>query len=431
MEIKYLKTLADSFKKNAKVKQIFMLFSVNIAGIPISIVTSIILTHYLGPNGFGDYQFLDNLFTFTVLICTFGFFQAANRALVLNSEKEKAREYYGATLVLLLLIFIIMSGALLVYSFFDPNLREKHIDKILLFTIPFCWVYLLINYFEVLFQADNRMNLLAMSRFLPKVGFLISAAVLYFLLSKGHFNRLGYAWAFYILTLVVVCTFVLYKVKISFRNLRPLILELWAYNKSYGFHVYIGAAFSVGVAQLTPVIISYFGVNNSGVGFYALAIALSNPLQFIPNTIATTNYKEFANHKRIPAKLTRITLLLTGCSLVALWIIVPFFIKFFYGSKFESVIYINFVVSIGVALYGIADYYNRFLGARGHGKLLRNTSFVVGTLILVFNFVLIPRFGANGAALTRLLGGITYLTCVLYYYKKTVVKAEAETAEIN
>jgi len=415
--------------ENPKARQVLMLFSVNIAGIPMSIITSIIFTHYLGPNAFGDYQFMDNLFNFTVLITTFGFFQAANRALVLNHDKDKARQYYGATFIILLFMFVIMSVGLLLYSIFDPNLREKHLSSLLFYSIPVGWAYLSINYFEVLFQADNRMSLLAIQRIFPKIGFLISAIIIYAFLSHIKTNRLQVAWSFYLATLVLVCAYVLIRIKLSFKNLKATISEIWDYNKSYGFHVYIGAAFSTGVASLTPVIVSYFGFNNAGVGFYALAAALANPLSFIPNTIATTNYKEFASHSRIPKKLTMITIGLTLFSLIALWVLVPPFINFFYGKKFESVIFINFVVSIGVAFYGIADYFNRFLGAHGFGKLLRNTSFITGSFILVFNFVLIPRMGVNGAALTRLLGGLTYLTCILYYYRKTIKHLQVSKVE--
>ena len=429
LSVSNVKRLIAENWKNPKARQVLMLFSVNIAGIPMSIITSIIFTHYLGPNGFGDYQFMDGLFNFTVLITTFGFFQAANRALVLNHDKEKARQYYGATFIILLGMFVLMSVGLLLYSMYDPNLREKHLSSLLFYSIPVGWAYLSINYCEVLFQADNKMNLLAIQRIFPKIGFLLSAIIIYAFLSHVKTNRLQIAWSFYLGTLVLVCLYVLIRIKLSFKNLRSTIAEIWSYNKTYGFHVYIGAAFSTGVASLTPVIVSYYGFNNSGVGFYALAAALANPLTFIPNTIATTNYKEFASHNRIPKKLTVITIGLTLFSLIALWLLVPPFIGFFYGKKFQSVVFINFVVSIGVAFYGIADYFNRFLGAHGFGKLLRNTSFITGSFILVFNFVLIPRMGVNGAALTRLLGGLTYLTCILYYYRKTIKHLQVSKVE--
>jgi O-antigen/teichoic acid export membrane protein len=417
-----LRALGLKYWNNPKVKQILMLFSVNLVGIPIGVLTSIVLTHYLNANDYGNYQFLDGFFLFTITIFILGFFQAANRALVLNKDKDKAREYYGATLVILGGLFLLMSSALIIYCLLDRNLQQKGLFKVLLYSIPFGWAYLLINYFEVLFQADNRMNLLAISRLIPKVTLLIGAVFIYYFLQNTHLNKLAIAWGIYLGGMLVVSLYVLYKVRPSFNNLKANIAEIWKYNKTFGFHVYIGSVVGVGIAQLTGVVISYFGQNNSGVGFYALALALANPLQFIPNTIATTNYKEFALHDTIPRKLTQTTLLLTFSALVVLWVLVPYFIKIFYPSRFESVVFLNFVVSIGTALYGMADYYNRFLGAHGYGKLLRNTAFIVGILILVFNFTLIPYFGVKGAAYTRLLGGLSYFLCTFYYYKRTTSK---------
>jgi O-antigen/teichoic acid export membrane protein len=420
MDVALLKSKGLKYFSNQKVRQVFLLFSVNIATIPIGLVTSVVLSRYLGPSGYGDYQFLDNIFTFSVLIFIFGFFHAANRALVLNNNKEKAKEYFGAAFVILIGLFLVMSLALTVYSLFDSNLKEKHLNKILLYSVPFGWFYLALNYFETLFQADNRIKLLAVARLLPKVGFLISAALIYWFLMKAPANKLQVAWGLYIFMQAAACCYVLFKIKMSFKGLKNAISEIWQYNKTYGFHVYTGAAFVVGVAQITGVLISYFGVNNSGVGFFSLALSIAAPLQFIPNTIATTNYKEFSLAPSIPRKLTQLTLLLTAICLIALWLVVPPLIIHFYGNKFQPVISLTFFASIGLALYGMADYYNRFLGAHGHGKLLRNTSFIVGSLILIFNLVLIPRFGATGAAITRMVGGGAYFLCMLYYYKKTV-----------
>lgn len=420
LKIASLKVQALDYFENPKAKQVVLLFFVNIFSIPIGIMTSIILSRYLGPNKYGDYNLLNNIFTLCIPVFTFGFFYACNRALVLNNNKEKAREYFGGTLAILFGLFLIMSLALIIYSVVDTNLKEKHLNKILLYSIPFGWVFLATSYFETSFQADNRIKSLAISRLLPKVGFLIPAVIIYLFCTYNINNKLKIVWGLFIFTQAIACLYVFFKIKMSFKNMNITLREIWYYNKSYGFHVYIGAVFSVGVASLTGVLISYFGQNNSGVGYYSLALALTNPLQFIPNTIATTNYKEFAVNLTIPKKLTQLTLLLTSLSLILLWIVVPPFINHFYGSGFHPVIYVNFIVSIGVACYGLADYYNRFLGAHGHGKLLRNTSFIVGFIILIFNLTLIPKYGANGAAYTRLLGGVAYLLCMLYYYKKVI-----------
>lgn len=416
--------------KNQKVRQVAMLFSVSLASMPIGIVTSVVLSRFLGPNLYGDYNFLDNLFNLATIIFTLGFFYAANRALVTNHDRKNASEYFGATLVVLILLFFIMSLALGIYVLVDPNLKQKHLDYIMLLSIPFGWVYLATNYFETLFQADNRIKLLAIGRLAPKLAFLISAAVIYYFFASTSHNKLQLAWGLYILAQAVAAIFVFSRIGMSFKYLKSNIRKIWDYNKTYGFHVYTGSVFSTGVGMLTGVLIGYFGKTNSGVGFYSLAVSLGGPMQLIPNTIATTNFKEFSMATSIPKKLTKITLLFTCSSLLLLWAIVPFFVNFFYSSKFEPVIYLTFIVSTGMAFYGMADYYNRFLGAHGYGKSLRNNSFIVGSVILIFNLSLIPIYGAYGAAITRLLGGICYLVCMLYYYKKAKAEQIKQASEI-
>jgi len=430
MDIAYIRAWGSNQWKNQKVRQVAMLFSVSLASMPIGIVTSVVLSRFLGPNLYGDYNFLDNLFNLATIIFTLGFFYAANRMLVLNHDKKSAGEYFGATLVVLIMLFFIMSIALGIYVLLDSNLKQKHLDYLMLVSIPFGWVYLATNYFETLFQADNRIKLLAVGRLAPKLGFLISAVVIYCFFTSNSHNKLQIAWGLYILAQVLAAIFVFARIGMSFKNLKSNVEKIWAYNKTYGFHVYTGSVFSTGVAMLTGVLISYFGKTNSGVGFYSLAVSLGGPLQLIPNTIATTNFKEFSMATSIPKKLTRITILFTSLSLLILWAIIPFFINFFYSSKFEPVIYLTFIVSIGMACFGMADYYNRFLGAHGYGKLLRNTSFIVGSVILIFNLSLIPFYGAYGAAITRLLGGICYLICMLYYYRKAKAEQIRQASEI-
>lgn len=407
-----------NLKNNTRTRQVAVLFLVNIIGIPIGIITSIVLTRYLGAEGYGDFQFIQSVFGFAVLIFTFGFFQAGNRALVLNNDKQKAREYYGVELVITGGLFIVMSLFLLLYALYDSNIQDKGLTHFLLFVIPFGWVFLLLRYFETLLQADNRIRLLAQLRLYPKVGFLIMIGSLYFIFRHMEINRLALVMSFYIATEVVVYFIILLKLKVSFKNFTKRLTEIWNYNKSFGLNVYLGSVFAVGFAQLTQILISYFGVDNSGVGFYTLAITFTLPLTFIPNTIATTHYKDFSTSKNIPRKLFLITLILSLLSLVGLWLIVPPFVNYFYGIEFSSVASLNFIVSFGVIAHGFGDFFNRYLGANGQGKTLRNTSIYVGISMMLLNLLFIPQWGEVGAAYAKLITGFVYLGIIFAQYKK-------------
>jgi O-antigen/teichoic acid export membrane protein len=268
--------------------------------------------------------------------------------------------------------------------------------------------------------------MLGQVRLFPKVGFLITALLLYFIFMNIETNRLAVVWAFYIATEVIVYSIILIKLKISFKNIKKRLLEIWNHNKSFGFNVYLGSLFAMGFGQLTHILISYFGTDNSGVGFYSLALTFTMPLTFIPHTIATTHYKDFSNKKSIHRKLLLITFGISFAALFGLWIIVPPFVRFFYGIEFESVILLNFIVSIGVIAHGFGDFYNRYLGANGQGKALRNSSFIVGGSMMFFNLLFIPKWGEQGAAYAKLITGFIYLFIIIFYYFRYIKKIKYE-----
>lgn len=409
-----------NLKKSRKFKQVLLLYLVNVVGIPIGIITSIVLTRFLGPQGYGDFLFINNIFSFSIIIFTFGLFQAGNRALVLNNDTHKAREYYGTEIVVLIGIFIVMGIALYVYGIFDNNLSDKGLQNLFFALIPFSWIILLLRYFETLFQADNRIKELAATRFLPKVGFLITAGIIYFGFSSYVGNRLVIVWIFRLLSFFVVYIIVIKRIRISFNNLNKRLREIWRYNKSFGFHVYTGSVFAVGFNVLTGVLISYFSKDNTGVGYYGLALVFAAPLALIPNVIATTHYKDFSTKIRMPRKLIFLTGFLSFTALIFIRIIVGPFIRYFYGTDFIPVINLNLLVSFGVLCHGFADFFNRFLGAHGKGKALRNSSFLIGSSLLILNLTFIPKYGETGAAYTKIFIGILYFLTMMFYYRKLV-----------
>ena len=120
----YIQRLNET-KTNSKFRQVVLLYGVNIIGIPIGIITSIVVTRFLGPVEYGNYKFITTVFTLFVLLFSFGFFQAGNRALVLNNDDKKAKEFYGAELAITLGLYLIMASVLIIYGLYDPNLKEK------------------------------------------------------------------------------------------------------------------------------------------------------------------------------------------------------------------------------------------------------------------------------------------------------------------
>lgn len=403
-----------------RLKQVSSLFAVNIVMIPLSIVSNIFITRFLGAERYGDFKFLSYIFGTAIVFFNFGLFYAGNRTIVLNSDKEKNREYYGTMLVLTGAIFITMCLFLMIYAFVDKNIVEKGLRSMFLILIPFSWIFLMTSYFETLFQADNRISLLAKSRLYPKVLFLIVTIAALLILSNYGGDRLKVIWILFIAAHIAGFGYIIYKVNPSFTNIKQRTKEVIHFNKTYGFNVYIGTLFNVATLSVSGMLISYFGATNAGVGYFGLALTIAEPLNVIPNVIATTHYKEFASRKSIERRLTMITIGISTGALILCWLLVGPFINIFYGKEFSPVIFLTFIVSSGVIFQGMGDYFNRFLGAHGQGKALRNSAMIVGVVIVVCSFTLIPLFGQNGAAITRILSGITYLSCMYWFYRKLV-----------
>jgi len=405
------------FKSNAKAKQSLGLLIVNLAGLPIGIATSIVLARMLGAEGYGNYNFIFSIFTFSSLIITLGFFQAGNRALVLNHNKEKSKQYFGAMLAILLLLFIALSSVLLLYALLDPNLKRKSLESVFFAALPLGFIFLSGKYVETLLQADNRISLLSFHRLSTKLFYLL-LLILVFIVKKIEGQLLLIAIYSYLIIHSLSFLWVLYKLKPNKKNLANRLKEVWLYNKSFGLNVYLGSILAVGFASLGQILISYFSSNNSGVGFYTLALTFCAPLALIPNTIATVYYKDFARSPKISTMMLRITFLVSLIALIVLWLAIKPFILLFYGVEFKPVITLVYIVSIGVLARGFGDMYNRFLGANGQGIMLRNSAFIVGIVSIGASFVLIPLFGVTGAVITTFAAGFIYLSTIYLYYSK-------------
>lgn len=413
-------------KYNTSVKQIIGLLSANLLGLPLGIITNILVTKYLGPEKFGDYSFILGVFNFAIIFLSFGLFYSSNRAVLLSNSTEKTRRLYGASYIITLFLFLLISFVVVGYALFSTNVHEKGLTNELIISLPIGLILLWSKCFEEVLPSSNQIGILSRIRLYPRVLNLLFAAFVFYYLGKYELNKVLVIVALYGMSQLIIFISSSFRLRVSFSDLIANVKEILNFNKSYGFNVYIGALFASGFSALTEILISQFGSNNTGVGYYSLATTLSMPVLFIPATIATTHYKDFETQSFIPAKLIRATLLISFISIVGLWLVIPPFVYYFYGEAFAPVIRVNFFVSIGVLLCGLADFINRFLCAKGAGKELRNASFIVGFCVMASNLLLIPKWGEYGAAYAKIVSGVILVLTEIYYYKRIISREKTK-----
>lgn len=414
----YLKMLQN----NQHMRQSFSLMFWNFVGIPLGIVTNIVITRYMGADSYGDYLYIQRIFELAFILLGFGMVQSLNRVVLLAKNDEHRRQFFGSGLICLFVVYAIICCALYLYAFVSPNFREKGILEIFLIMIPFSIIFYLLQYLEQVLPSCNKINWLIIQRYTPRIGFfLIGLFVYYYIMRRDlSWNPVIVVWSSFLATQLMVYMFILRKMRPSFKNAKERISEIWQCNKEYGEHVYIGNLFSTAFSALMPVILSMVSDTNSGVGFYSLSLTLSAPLSFIPIVIATSHYQQFAKYDSIPRKILEFTIGISIVALVGLWALVGPFVSICYTKEFSPVIMLTIITSIGTLLYGLSDFFSRFLMAKGMGKLLRNSSFIVGFTTFFSSLITIPLFQATGAALTHMVAGIVYLIIIVVYYKRCI-----------
>jgi O-antigen/teichoic acid export membrane protein len=178
--------------------------------------------------------------------------------------------------------------------------------------------------------------------------------------------------------------------------------------KVYGIHEYTGTLFDVFTDKIASFSILYF-LTSKEVGYYSLSCTVAGPLSLISGVVGTTLYKDFANSKILPSKPTKVTIALSIISLIAFLLVIDKVFILFYSKAYSNVINLTYVTAFAFTLWGIADYINRFMGAHGFGKEMRNAAFLIGISNVLGFICLVYLFGVMGAAITKLLASLIYL----------------------
>ncbi|MGJ1266084.1 oligosaccharide flippase family protein [Sphingobacterium spiritivorum] len=412
--------LTLKFFGDKKVKQSLMLLATSVVIMPLTLGINYFLTRLLGKEGFGDYSLVTNVFVFLQVVFNFGFFYSAGRLLAVSKDERQQREYYGVGILVVFVLFLIQSIIMYIFINTFNVFSDNNVQSIILFCIPFSCIFLFVNFNEQLLQGGNRIGLLSLSRLLPKTLFFFFLIFTFILFSK-EMNVKSVLKLFLILSFLSYAVIVLL-VKPVFNNFKIRLAEIRKATADYGFNIYIGSLIAVGASTLSGILISFFGVSNTEVGYYSIALQFSAPLSLVPNVLATVAFKQFANSDFLDKKLVIAMYSISIFSLLAIFVIAKPMILLIYGTEYVKASQLIFILSIGSILYGISDFYNRFLLSKGEGKLLRDISFFVGGTLLISNIILIKNYGAIGATFSTVISGLMYLILIIFNFRKLNIK---------
>mgnify|MGYP006284689151 CR=1 FL=1 len=377
----------------------------------VGIGISIINTRYLGKEQYGDFKFLINFFSLAVTFLTFGFFYTGGLLLARTDQNRKKKELTGDILKIALLSSLLLIFVSLIFSFLEHRIFGHHLGPVIRYSLPLLFIYPFQLSFEQLLQGGNRIYSLSVLRIGPKLVYIVLAVMLQYF---SRFNLTSALIAHLGASAIIICTLIVFvRPKFGFRT--HYLTTILKQNRSYGFPIYLGAITGVASSYLAGITISYY-MDNTNVGFYSLAITAALPLTMLPSSFGITFFKAFVSYAKIPRKVILVTVGIGLTALLGFLLFIDEIVLFLYTEEFSPVIGLSYYIAIGSLFHGFGDFLNRFISAKGLGKLIRNSNFVLGA-VNTAGFIILPRYlGVEGAAITRFIAGIVYFLLLLSFY---------------
>ncbi len=401
---------------NKNNQQVAHLFVASVLGMLFGIINSALNTHYLDPISYGDVRYIQNIINFISSILLLGFFVSGSRLLALSNNESQSRQIRGAMVVILIITIIILMICMMFIAMFEANKHHMELSKLFYMSIPVCSNVLLLNYINTTAQGDNHIQRISFARILPPLGYLLIATPIFYIYGATPARML----VLFNGSAIIILGIIIYSTKPNFKNLRTTFENLIKENKQYGLHVYFGSIAGVSTTYIAGITLGQFCDSNANVGFYTLALTLATPLSLLPTIIGTSYFKNFTIQKSINGKVLLGSVMMTIVSFIAFVFGVFILVSLVYPEDYSIVAYYASWVAIATSCHGFGDLLNKFLGAHGQGKQIRNSAYICGLIICVGSFILVYVGGIIGAIVTKILGSCAYLSMMVYYYTKFI-----------
>ena len=408
-------------------KQVIALYAATFLGAVLNFVASKVNTDVLDPVSYGNVRYVLNIIQLLSWVVLFGWFMSGSRLLALSDDRTRSARIRGALVLFLLFASVLLAVLTLTVGLFHH--ADATVRMLFFCSLPVCFYPLLTNYMNTTAQGDNHIYRLALARVLPVACYIPVALWLYGRYGADSRTVLYLHWGICCAVLVVIIA----STRPSFRRLKPIVADLRTENRSYGLELYWGSLAMVATNYLAGVTLGQMGDDNSGVGFYTLALSLAQPISYLPGIIGTTYFKRFVHESRIPPRVMLVTVAVTLASCLGFILVIKPIVGLYDSSYAVVAIYAAWL-AVGFSIHGIGDMVNRYLGSHGQGRSIRNSSFACGAVKIIGSVLLVWLWDVPGAVATVILSSSVYtLTLLMHYgrYVKTDASSPIDKTPLN
>lgn len=384
----------------------------------ISFFVGIYIARYLGPSNYGILSYVISFVGLFSFLTSFGIDSIVSREIIKNHDRKD--EIMGTGFYLKIVGSFLAIISVFVVSFFIT--KE-------IFILGLIWLFAL-NFIP---QAFNIIEIYFQSQVLSKK--VVTAQVVSNIIStilKIGCILLGKG-IFWLVVISVIETSIYAMILIfSFRKFNNHIRK-WKFNSNIAISLLkdswplMFASVAIGIYMKIDQVMIKNMLGNEQAGIYAVAVKLSEVWYFIPALVCTSLFPAIMNakkdgniiiYKKRMLKLYSLMIYVSSFIAIPISLFVDFIIIKLFGIEYYgaiSVLKIHIWAGVGVFLgYAMTQY----LIAENYTKIFFMVSVFGAIFNIIFNLILIPKYGINGAAFATLFSYI-FSTFAIIFFKKS------------
>lgn len=400
-------------------------FIASIISMLFGIVISVLLGRYLGANYLGLYRMVSSIQTIAILFASVGISAAVIKYVAeFKGDQIKINSIVSAGIINSLLlgigasIVVYLSSGIFEEIFKMPGLSG--LLKILSLVFPFVLVG------EVLLGFLNGMR--EMKKY-GKATIIQSVLMVVFSVPLIYF---GFGVAGVVTGIVMSSMgWCLYLLLIS-KNYFEITFDEYASNTKkmlvFGAQIFIGNAINMVNYQADTIMIGYF-LTAADLGYYAVALGLTKFFWMIPGAIqaitypATSEYWGKNNHSALNVMIDK-SMRYTAFALFPIGLGIVFFAKeiitLIYGYDFIHSVFSAQVLVVGTVIFGVMKSIGGTITGVGRPDLSAKIVVISASINILLNFLLIPKFGIDGAAVATCISLTTSSILTILLTVKTL-----------
>jgi len=385
----------------------------------ISFVSGIIIARVLGPEGRGLFSLVIMIPTMTVAVVNMGI--NVSNVYFIGKNKYPIGSIVGNALF----YSLIVGGSVAFFlTILEPLLNSyflKGVSRIYLYTaiplIPFLLMSENIYYVLLGYRKVIRLSIL---RLINPLTYLTILVVTYY-----FFQLSVYGAILANISGVLVCLSVgiYFLIKSGYCVAFSLNKTLYMKSFKFGFKQHLGSIFQLLNYRLDLLIIAAL-LTSAEVGQYSVAVVIAETIWYIPSSLGQILYPKTASSDTKAANtftpfVCRTNILLTSIAILILYGISGTIIPWLFTSEFYPSVMALKLLLPGTLFLGINKVLASDLTGRGFPQYSTYAAFFSLIFTIIFDFLLIPRFGINGAALASSISYMISALIITYLFIKT------------